>query len=105
MTSPTAFPTLSPTITAFSEALTYTNTTTEGVFGIAVVLTFWLFAFFAFSTAPVEKRFAASSFLSMLLSIFMLVGDMVSLYVTGFFIGLTGLSVLFLLVKRPDGYG
>ena len=105
MTSPTVFPTLNPSITRFSEALTYTNQVTDGIFGLGALVTFWLFAFFAYSSAPVEKRLAASSFITMLLSFFFLVSNMVTMSVTGFFIGLTGLSVGFLLLKGADGYG
>lgn len=100
-TMPTPYPTPGAW-TGVSDMLDYANTVTDGMLGLGLLILFFIFAFMAFYQVTNVKRFAAASFLTMILAWLFLIANLTSFAVVGFFIGLTILGFIGLALSN-DG--
>ena len=81
-------------ITGFFDTVEYANELTSGYFGLSVVVGFWFVNFIAFMRYGTSRAFAASSFMSFVLSVIMRSGEMVGDYVPVILALMTMFSVM-----------
>lgn len=100
------YPPPTAALNSFVEWFKYINTITNDIFGVAIVATFFIIMFVAMSRSnfgrnETEKVIVASCFVTMLLSFFFMIVDLVEIQVVLILTIATIFSVL--LVKKDRG--